>query len=346
MRNTREAALDPTPHSGSRGLLFLLMVILSVVALTAAACGGDDDDDDTGDGNGETPTEEPTESGDNGDEEPTEPADDGNGDGNGGGGGTIEMGYVAGWPEGVASTFLWAHLLEEEGYTVETTPLDAGLLYEALDTGDVHMYTDAWLPATHGQYMTDNINELVTWYEQAGLYLTVPSYVDATSLEDLSGMADEFDSTITGIEPGAGMMATARDSVMPAYGLEDWTLLESSTPAMLAELDSAIANEEPIVVTLWSPGWWYNAYDLTNLEDPEGAWGDPEHISVVTTSGFAEDFPEVAGWLENFEMTDPQIAGLISVGLNDNNEFDMSPENVEEWLSESENQELVDSWLQ
>lgn len=267
-------------------------------------------------------------------------------DDNGGGGGTVELGYVQGWPEGVAMTFLWQHVLEEEGYEVSLTPLDAGLLYEAIDQGDVHVYLDAWLPATHSQYMAENIVELNQWYAEAGLYLTVPSYVDATSLADLADMADEFDSTITGIEAGAGMMATLADTVMPAYGLEDWDVLESSTPAMTQALGSAIANEEPIVVTSWTPAWWYNAFDLVNLEDPENAWGDPDHISVVTNIDFEEDFPDVNEWLANFSISPEQVSSLIEAGMNDSGQFDMSPEDIETWLEDESNQELVDGWTE
>ena len=44
--------------------------------------------------------------------------------------------------------------------------------------------------------------------------------------------------------------------------LEGWELLESSTAGMLASLDAAIRNEEPIVVTGWTPHWKFSAYDL------------------------------------------------------------------------------------
>src|SRR5690606_23832668 len=145
--------------------------------------------------------------------------------------------------------------------------------------------------------------------EPAGLFLTVPSYVEGVdSLEDLAANADMFDSTIVGIEAGAGMMGILADSVIPTYGLEDWTLVEGSTPAMLAELDRAIAAEEPIVVTLWSPGWWYGEYDLKNLEDPENAWGDPDQLTIVTRTGFAEDYPEIVEWWSNWQMSDAEYA--------------------------------------
>lgn len=309
--------------------LFLVLALVVSVGLLAASC-GDDDDEDGGDDNGAVPSA-------------TQSADgDGDGDGETG---TIRFGLIP-WDEAIATTYLWEHILEEEGYSVEIVDLDVAPLFAALAAGDIDVFMDAWLPSTHGVYMDEfgeDINEIGTWYEPAGLYLTVPSYVEAESLADLADMADAFDSTITGIEAGAGMMGIARDSVMPAYGLEGWDLLESSTPAMLTELESAINNEEPIVVTLWSPGWWYGAYDLTNLEDPENAWGDPDHISAVSTTAFPDDFPTATQWLENFEIGDQPLADLENMirDMGAGNEADA----VDQWLEDPDNQALVDGWL-
>src|SRR5690606_13664063 len=122
--------------------------------------------------------------------------------------------------------------------------------------------------------------------------------------------ADLFNSTIIGIEPGAGMMGIAREEIIPGYGLDDWTLTESSTPAMLAELDGALANEEPIVVTLWTPHWAYAEYDIKNLEDPEGLWGGSEQLHIAGRPGFSDDFEELAGWLANFHMDPDSLASL------------------------------------
>jgi putative ABC transport system permease protein len=97
------------------------------------------------------------------------------------------------------------------------------------------------LDDTHATYWDDfseDFVDMVTWYEPATLELTVPAYVDEVdTLEDLAENADMFGGQITGIEAGAGMMELLREDVMPTYGLdEEFTLLESSTAAMRAEL--------------------------------------------------------------------------------------------------------------
>jgi ABC-type proline/glycine betaine transport system substrate-binding protein len=51
---------------------------------------------------------------------------------------------------------------------------------------------------------------------------------------------------IIGIEPGAAFHPQIKDKVIPGYDL-DAELVESSTPAMLSELEKAYEMREPIV---------------------------------------------------------------------------------------------------
>ena len=126
-------------------------------------------------------------------------------------------------------------------------------------------------------------------------------------------------------------MRTTKEEAIPTYGLDDYELIESSTAAMLAELDSAISDEEPIVVTLWRPHIAYAQYDLKDLEDPEGAMGGAEEIHAVGRKGFSEDFPELAEWLRNFELSDEELSSLEQAVLADHED---DPEaGAREWLT-------------
>src|SRR5690606_18074286 len=109
----------------------------------------------------------------------------------------------------------------------------------------------------------------------------------------LAANADAFGNRIVGIEPGAGLTAATQDAVIPTYGLEGMEFITSSTPAMLAELQKALDAGDNVAVTLWRPHWAYDAFDIKDLEDPEGTLGDAESIHTVTRTGFADDFPEV-----------------------------------------------------
>ncbi|WP_329240483.1 ABC transporter permease/substrate binding protein [Streptomyces canus] len=226
----------------------------------------------------------------------------------------ISIGYVP-WDDGVASTFLWKEILEERGYQVDAKQFDAGPLYTSLASGNADFMTGAWLPTTHEQYWKkygSKLDDLGAWYDKTSLELSVPSYMkDINSLADLKGKASQFGGNITGIESSAGEMALLKSKVLKAYGLDkEYKVVDSSTPAMLAELKRAYAQKDPIVVTLWSPHWAYNDYDLKKLKDPKGAWGSGDGIHTVARKDFAAENPVVGQWLKGFKLDEKQLTSL------------------------------------
>ena len=242
------------------------------------------------------------------------------------------------WEEAIATTHLWKVILEEQDYDVTVTDLDVAPMYQGAANGDVDLFMDTWLPQTHGDYWEDygdSLENLSVWYDDASLKLTVPSYMeDINTIDDLRANADELGNQIVGIEAGSGLVRTTREHAIPGYCLDDdFELLESSTGAMLAELDSAIQAEEPIVVTLWRPHIAYVQYDLKDLEDPEGMMGGAETIHAVGREGFAEDYPNFASWLAEFELDEPELESLEDLTLEEHE--DDPDEGARAWLSEN-----------
>jgi glycine betaine/proline transport system substrate-binding protein len=226
----------------------------------------------------------------------------------------VTIGYIP-WDEGVASTFLWKEILEQRGFQVDTRQFDAGPLYTSLAQGDIDFETDSWLPTTHQQYWKkygSRLDDLGSWYGPTSLELSVPAYMKGVdSLEDLKGKSGTFGGKITGIESSAGMMGLLKSKVLKEYGLDkEYKVVDSSTPAMLAELKRAYAKQQPIAVTLWSPHWAYSDYKLKKLQDPKGAWGKGDGVHTLSRKGFAQDNPVVGQWLKNFKMTEQQLTGL------------------------------------
>jgi glycine betaine/proline transport system substrate-binding protein len=246
----------------------------------------------------------------------------------------IRIGYIS-WDEAIAASYLWKNILESKGYEVELKNAEAGVVYQGLARGDIDLFLDGWLPQTHASYWDeygDKIEKIGVWYENASLSIAVPTYVDqVNSLADLTAHADLFNGEITGIDPGAGLTQATQDKVIPTYGLSDAMRLKtSSTPAMLAALDAAIADREPIVVTLWHPHWAYARYELKDLADPEGTLGGAEEITIMARSGFSTDFPEVTEMLKKFRMDDQQLGSLEDLMFNVHK--DDEEKAVEEWL--------------
>lgn len=251
----------------------------------------------------------------------------------GGGGKQLTIGYIN-WDEDIAVTHLWQKVLQDKGYNVNIQQVsDAGPTFVGLDKGDLDLFFDAWLPSTHKTYWDKygkDLTDVTTWYDSAPLTIAVPKYVDIDSMAELKAHASEFDKTIVGIEPGAGLTRVTKTSMMPKYGLDDWTLKTSSTPAMLAVLKKDIAAKKPVAVTLWRPHWAYSAFPIKDLQDPKGAMGAPDGIHAVGTGDFNDEFPKVAAMVKKFHMDDKQLGSLEETVLVKHK--DDPAKGVDEWL--------------
>jgi glycine betaine/proline transport system substrate-binding protein len=250
------------------------------------------------------------------------------GDAGSGDKGTITLGFLPSWTDGLSTAYLLQDQLEKIGYTVEMKTLtEAGPLYTGLAQGDVDIYPSAW--PEYG----DDIEDLGAYYDNAKLTIAVPEYSELTSIEDLAGKGAEFDGKIFGIEPGAGLTAQTQ-KMMPEYGLDgEYELVTSSTAAMLTELKSATDKNEDIVVTLWRPFWANDAFPLKDLEDPKGAMGDAEALHFLGTKGFAEEFPEAAELIEKIKLDDEQYGSLEDLVVNEYGEG-KEADAVDAWLEE------------
>jgi len=270
------------------------------------------------------------------------------GGGSGGGGDAgdknLSVALVAGWDEDVAASNLCKALLEERGYTVNLQELDIASTFTGVANGQVDLYMDAWLPTTHQVYWDrykDQL-EVVTSWQDGKNTLVVPDYVtDVNTIADLKGKEAQFEGRIVGIEAGAGEMKAMREKIIPAYGLTDFNLVEGSSPAMLATLDSSIKQNQPVVVTLWQPHWAFSRYPLKVLEDPQGAWGPPDQIQIIATKGFGAANAEVTGWLKNFKITPEQLSSLM-LKLQDAGKGQEQAA-TKQWIAD--NKQVTDAWF-
>ncbi|TMN21464.1 glycine betaine ABC transporter substrate-binding protein [Lentibacillus cibarius] len=215
----------------------------------------------------------------------------------------------------IGATHVVKQLLEEVGYNVTVKETDVGIEFSGLASGSSDASVGLWLPGTHASYWEeykDKLDKMSLVTEEVELALTVPTYMeDINSIEDLANnknnIGEKLEWDITGISPGAGMMEITKEKVIPSYGLDkDWTLQSSSGPAMAAELKGAIDKKEPIVVTLWTPHWTFNEFDLKMLEDPKNQYGDPDNVFAVSRNGFKEDSPLAYKIIDQFNWTKKQ----------------------------------------
>jgi len=249
----------------------------------------------------------------------------------------IRIGAVPGWSDHTGIAYIYEHVLEENGYDVDvTSTVDVGPAYTAVAEGELDLYGAAWPERTQASYWEEHqndIEDLGVIYDDAEVFLAVPEYSDITSIEELGDHAEELDGQLTGIESGAGISVLTEEEVMPHYGLEeDFELQLSSASGMVSALDEAIDNEEEIVVTLWSPFWVFDQYELRALEDPDQVYGEPESVHTLGRPGFAEDFPEVASMIDNFSLTVEQVSDLENHLVNESDENESAA--AKDWLDE------------
>ena len=244
------------------------------------------------------------------------------------------------WAENIAVSNMWKVLLEEEGYEIEIRAMDKAPVWLGISRGELDLAPEVWLPNTDHSFMEsygDDVEMHEIWYENTGLGLVVPNYMDIDSIEDLNTITDELDGRIVGIDAGASLTQMTEDAI-DEYGL-DFDLMTSSDPAMMAELSTYYNREEPIVVTLWSPHWAFSEYDLKYLEDPKMVYGKPDDIYYMTRTGFSEEFPELIEWMNNWKMNDDELGSLMAI-IKDS---DDAEEGARTWIED--NRELINEWM-
>lgn len=256
------------------------------------------------------------------------------------GGQTVTLATVN-WESEIASANVLAQVLEEAGFNVQLTTVDPAIMFSSVAEGQSDAMVGGWVPTTHQAYAEeygDTMVDLGANLEGAVSALTVPTYMeDINSITDLT---DENDSTITAIEPGAGVTNSAQNAVEEYDNLSDWDVSVSSTGAMIAELEQAINNEEEIVVIGWKPHWMFMDYDLKMLEDPNNVFGGPEEIHSYVREGFEQDNPEAYKIIDNFYWEVEDMTAVMQDLV-----ADIEPEEAaNNWIET--NRETVDGWLE
>ncbi|WP_217586012.1 glycine betaine ABC transporter substrate-binding protein [Lentibacillus saliphilus] len=176
----------------------------------------------------------------------------------------------------------------------------------------------------------------------AGLSLTLVAAGcgggDNSNDADSKSVSEELDYSITGIEAGAGVFKATERAIEEYDSLQGWEVQASSSGAMATELGEAIKNEEPIIVTGWTPHWKFSKYDLHYLEDPKEIFGSEETIETMVRQGLEEDMPNAYKLLDQFNWT---TADMETVMLEIADGVD-AKEAAANWIAD--NEEKVAEW--
>ncbi len=251
------------------------------------------------------------------------------------------------WDEGIAYTHLAANVLETHlGYEVTLISADLDAAYKAVAETDADAFMESWQPVLHRSFLEkyrDHLMDLGSVIDSTQSGLVVPAYMPVDSIRQLrtDSIKSRLNGTITGIEEGAGIMQTTR-KVMSRYEL-DYRLVSSSGPAMTAALKRAVMNREWIVVTGWKPHWIFGEWDLKFLkQDPDKKLWREGAIHIVGRKDLMNDKPELARFLSNMNLSEPQLYDLM-ISIKKRGEEDDIKNITGRWMRE--HPELIKKWL-
>ncbi|ASN06331.1 glycine betaine ABC transporter substrate-binding protein [Virgibacillus necropolis] len=160
---------------------------------------------------------------------------------------------------------------------------------------------------------------------------------DDGNVQSDASVSEKMEYTITGLEPGAGQTKKNEKAISAYDSLDGWEQKLSSTGAMLSELSEAISNEEPIIITAWSPHYMFAKWDIKFLEDPKGVYGEEESGTTIARKGLKDEMPIAYTIIDRLHFEIPEIeSALLKAQEKDIEEV------TQEWVDE--NKEKVAEW--
>lgn len=230
-----------------------------------------------------------------------------------------------GWTDITSTNAVTGVLLEALGYQQKVETLAVPVTFEALKNGQLDVFLGNWMPAQKRfvEPLTAS-GDLVVLHqnlEQIRFTLAVPKYVaDAgvASFADLAKNADKFDKKIYGIEPGAPANQNIQKMITAKqFGLDGWTLVESSEQGMLSQVARAGKRKDWIVFLAWEPHPMNTNFDLVYLSGGDEYFGanyGASSVYTVSRKNYAADCPNVARLMNQVTFTVPMenvIMGAI-----------------------------------
>ncbi|WP_061011653.1 choline ABC transporter substrate-binding protein [Photobacterium leiognathi] len=256
-----------------------------------------------------------------------------------------------GWTDITATTAVTSELLKGMGYNTKTDLLSVPVTYSSMANGDIDVFLGNWMPTMEGdiaKYREAKTVETVKANLEGAKYtLAVPKYVyDAgvKSFADLAKHADKFKGRIYGIEPGNDGNRLIQSMIdTNAFGLKDFSLVESSEAGMVSQVSRAVRRYQWIVYLGWAPHPMNSNVEMEYLAGGDHFFGPNYGGANVYTnvrSNYLTECPNVGQLLKNLSFSLEMENSLMEAILNQK----VQPEKAaRQWLSE--NPQQVEAWL-
>ncbi len=264
------------------------------------------------------------------------------------------------WTGQHLSANIAAVLLEKMGYNVELVTAGGLPQFTALEQGEIHFNPEVWDNSITDAYTNGLTSGAIVDMGELGLepregwiypdYMTekcpgLPSYQALFDCAQAFGTAETF--------PNGRLIAYPADwgtrskSVVDEIGLPFNAIPGGSEGAMVAELKSALASKEPILMMFWQPHWVFAEIEMNWVEwnptdaecveedqDRETACGFAQaSVNKIASKSMAERWPNAAKFAEQFTLTnDEQNAMIFEVDQAGRSLEDV----VQEWVTDNE----------
>ncbi|CAE6955869.1 COG2113 ABC-type proline glycine betaine transport systems [Vibrio sp. B1FIG11] len=257
-----------------------------------------------------------------------------------------------GWTDITATTAVTSELLKGLGYKTKTDLLSVPVTYSSMANGDIDVFLGNWMPTMEGdiaKYREAGTVETVRANLEGAKYtLAVPKYVyDAgvKSFADLAKNADKFKDRIYGIEPGNDGNRLIQDMIdSDAFGLKDFSLVESSEAGMVSQVSRAVRRNQWIVYLGWAPHPMNSNVEMEYLSGGDDFFG-PNYGGASVYTNVRQDYlsecQNVGQLLKNLEFSLEMENQLMEAILNQKQK---PAKAAQEWLNA--NPQQFEAWLE
>ncbi|MGR5458673.1 choline ABC transporter substrate-binding protein [Vibrio alfacsensis] len=257
-----------------------------------------------------------------------------------------------GWTDITATTAVTSELLKGLGYKTKTDLLSVPVTYSSMANGDIDVFLGNWMPTMEGdiaKYREAGTVETVRANLDGAKYtLAVPKYVyDAgvKSFADLAKHADKFKDRIYGIEPGNDGNRLIQNMIdSDAFGLKDFSLVESSEAGMVSQVSRAVRRNQWIVYLGWAPHPMNSNVEMEYLSGGDDYFG-PNYGGANVYTNVRQDYlsecQNVGQLLKNLEFSLEMENQLMEAILNQKQK---PAKAAQEWLNA--NPQQFEAWLE
>lgn len=271
------------------------------------------------------------------------------------------------WTGQHLSANIAAVLLKKMGYNVELVTAGGLPQFTALEQGELHFNPEVWDNSITDAYTDGLASGAIVdmgdlglepregWIYPAYMNETCPGLPSYKALYDCAqafGTAETFPNGRLITYPAD--WGTRSKSVVEGIELPFNPIPGGSEGAMVAELKSALASKEPILMMFWQPHWVFAEIDMQWVEwNPTDAECVEEDQNRETACGFAqasvnkiaskslaETWPHAAKFAEQYTLTNAEQNLMILEVDQGGRELE---EVVQEWVTANEDRWSV--WI-